>query len=98
VNMREPQSSYSFIKLDEHIMLFDHSAAELYLPLYAVPREDLWRTRGDIEVRIKPLVVKWEGMTFISATMAQAISPNNAGDYAMVEKIIKEKLGEKVDN
>jgi hypothetical protein len=96
--MREPQSSYSFIKLDEHIMLFDHSVGELYLPLYAVPWEDLRRTRGDIEVKIKPAVVKWEGMTFISATMAQEISPDNAVDYAMVEKIIKEKLGEKVDN
>ena len=98
MNMREPRSSYSFIKLDEHIMLFDHSAGELYLPLYAVPQEDLRRTPGDIDVRIKPVVVKWEGMTFISATMAQAISPDNAGDYAMVEKIIKEKLGEEVDN
>jgi len=63
-----------------------------------VPKEDLRRTSGDISVKIKPAVVKWEGMTFISATMAQAISPDNAGDYAMVEKIIKEKLGEKVDN
>jgi len=96
--MREPQSSYSFIRLDEHIMLFDHSAGELYIPLYAVPQEDLWRTRGHIDVKIKPAVVTWEGMTFISATMAQAISPDNAGDYAMVEKVIKEKLGEKVNN
>jgi hypothetical protein len=96
--MKEPQSNYSFITLDEHIMLFDHCAGELYLPLYAVPQEDLMRDRKDIDVKIKPAVVKWEGMTFISATLAQAISPANAGDYAMVEKIIKEKLGEKVNN
>ena len=96
--MREPQSSYSFIKLYEHIMLFNHNAGELYLPLYAVPQEDLGRSCGHIEVKVRPAVVKWEGMTFISATLAQEISPNNAGDYAMVEKTIKEKLGETVDN
>jgi hypothetical protein len=96
--MREPQLNYSFITLDEHIMLFDHSTGELYLPLYAVPQEDLMRDREDIDVKIKPAVVKWEGMTFISATMAQEISPDNAGDYAMIEKIIKEKLGEEVNN
>jgi hypothetical protein len=96
--MKEPQSSYSFIKLDDHLMLFDHSAGELYLPLYAVPHEDLRKARGDIDVKIKPVMVQWEGMTFISATIAQEISPDNAGDYAMVEKIIKEKLGEKVNN
>lgn len=79
-------------------MLFDHSAGELYIPLYAVPQEDLMRDREDIDVKIKPVVVKWEGMTFISATMAQEISPDNAGDYAMIEKIIKEKLGEEVNN
>jgi len=96
--MKESQSSYSFIKLDDHLMLFDHSASELYLPLYAVPREDLKRTQGDFEVKIKPVVVRWEGMTFISATMAQELSPGNAGDYAMFEKVIKQKLGEKVNN
>ena len=96
--MREPQSSYSFITLDEHIMLFDNSTGELYLPLYAVPQEDLRRDHEDIDVKVKPAVVKWEGMTFISATMAQEISPDNAGDYAMIEKIIKEKLGEEVNN
>jgi len=96
--MKESQSSYSFIKLDDHLMLFDHSASELYLPLYAVPREDLRRTQGDFEGKISPVVVRWEGMTFISATMAQELSPGNAGDYAMVEKIIKQKLGEKVNN
>jgi len=96
--MREHQSNYSFIKLDEHIMLFDHSAGELYIPLYAVPQKDLRRTPGDIDVKVKPAVVTWEGMTFISATMAQDISPDNAKDYAIVEKIVKEKLGEKVDN
>lgn len=96
--MSERQSSYSFIKLDEHIMLFDHNAGELYLPLYAVPQEDLKKSCDHIEVKVRPAVVKWEGMTFISATLAQDISPDNAGDYAMVEKIIKEKLGEKVDN
>lgn len=96
--MREPQSNYSFIMLSEHIMLFDHSAGELYLPFYAVPREDLGRTREDIEVKVKPAVVNWEGMTFISATLAQEISPDNAGDYAIVEKIVKEKLGENVNN
>jgi hypothetical protein len=96
--MSECQSSYSFIKIDEHIMLFDHSTGELYLPVYAIPQEDLRRTWADIDVKIKAAVVKWEGMTFISATLAQEISPDNAGDYAMVEKIIKEKLGEKVNN
>lgn len=96
--MRERRLNYSFIMLDEHIMLFDHSAGELYLPLYAVPQQDLTRARGDIEVKVKPAVVKWQEMTFISATMAQEISPDNAGDYAMVEKTIKEKLGEKVNH
>jgi hypothetical protein len=96
--MMEPQSSYSFIKLKEHIMLFDHGAGELYLPFYAVPQEDLIKDWEDIDVKVKPAMVKWEGMTFISATLAQAISPDNAGDYAMVEKIIKEKLGEEVNS
>ena len=96
--MREPQSNYSFIMLDDHIMLFGHSAGELYLPLYAVPRHDLTRARGHIEVKVKPALVKWHEMTFISATLAQEISPDNAGDYAMVEKTVKERLGEKVNH
>ena len=96
--MRERRLSYSLIRLDEHIMLFDHNAGELYLPLYAVRQQDLRRARGDMGVKIKPAVVKWQEMTFISATLAQEISPDNAGDYAMVEKIVKEKLGEKVNH
>jgi hypothetical protein len=90
--------SFSVIKLDEHIMLFNHNAGELYFPFYAIPQEDLRNLREDIDAKVKPVVVKWEGMTFISATLAQEISPDNAGDYAMVEKTVKEKLGDTVDN
>ena len=85
---------FSVIKLEEHMMLFNHDAKEVYLPLYAIPREDLTGPVENITLRVRPALVKWEGMSFISTSLAQELSPDNAADYAMVEKIIKEKVGE----
>jgi hypothetical protein len=86
--------SFSLIKLENHIMLFNHDAKEVYLPLYAIPREDLTGPVQNITLRVRPAVVKWEGMSFISTSLAQELSPDNAADYAMVERIIKQKVGE----
>jgi len=90
--------SFSFIKLEDHIMLFNHDAKEVYLPLYAIPRKDLTWPDKDITLRVRPAVVKWEGMSFISTSLAQELSPDNAVDYAMVEKIIKQKVGEATEH
>ena len=48
--------SFSFIKLEDHIMLFNHDAKEVYLPLYAIPREDITRPDRDITLRVRPLL------------------------------------------
>ena len=90
--------SFSFIKLEDHIMLFNHDAEEVYLPLYAIPRKELTKPVRDITLRVRPAVVKWEGMSFISTSLAQELSPDNAADYAMVEKIIKQKVGESTEH
>ena len=90
--------SFSFIKLEDHIMLFNHNAKEVYLPLYAIPRADLTRPDKYITLRVRPAVVNWDGMSFISTSLAQELSPDNAADYAMVEKIIKEKVGEATEH
>jgi hypothetical protein len=86
--------NFSLIKLEDHIMLFNHDAKELYLPLYAIPKKDLTGPIDNITLRVRPALVKWEGMAFISTSLAQDLSPDNASDYAMVEKIIKQKVGE----
>ena len=88
---------FSVIKLEEHMMLFNHDAKEVYLPLYAIPREDLTGPVENITLRVRPALVKWEGMSFISTSLAQELSPDNAADYAMVERIIKQKVGEETN-
>jgi hypothetical protein len=85
---------FSLIKLEDHIMLFNHDAKEVYLPLYAIPREDLTGPVENITLRVRPALVKWEGMSFISTSLSQELSPDNAADYAMVERIIKQKVGD----
>ena len=90
--------NFSFIKLENHILLFDHTTRELYLPLYAIPWKDLNRPLENIKLRVRPAVVKFEGMSFISTSLAQEFSPENAADYVMVEKIIKDKLGKATNN
>jgi hypothetical protein len=85
---------FSVIKLEEHMMLFNHDAKELYLPLYAVPKEALNAPHADVRGLIEPAIVKWEGMFFISASLAEQLSPEIAGHCAMIEKMVKEKLGE----
>ena len=85
---------FSFIKLEDHIMLFNHDAKEVYLPLYAIPRKDITGPVENITLRVRPALVKWEGMSFISTSLAQELSPDNAADYAMVERIIKQKVGD----
>jgi len=47
---------------------------------------------------VRPAVVKCEGMSFISTSLAQDFSLENDADNVMVEKIIKEKLGETTNN
>jgi hypothetical protein len=89
---------FSVIKLEEHMMLFNHDAKEVYLPLYAIPREDLTGPVENITLRVRPALVKWEGMSFISTSLAQELSPDNAADYAMVERIIKQKVGEETNH
>jgi hypothetical protein len=95
---RESRLDFSVIKIAEHLLLYRHDSGELYLPQYAVPKETLNAPHADIRVLVEPAVVKWEGMFFISASLLEQLSPEIAGHCAMLEKRVKERLGETTNN